>query len=337
MRRQQGALLGGVLPAVLCFGLASAAVPGAFAPPRVDLSAQLFARCFGETLARGPAYNASPLRGLAFETAPAMVYDVVTAPVAQLPQVHLTLSDPAFAPPPQPKASVDTLQTPLQVPNVSYYESADPVPTDAPATERWDLDGARNAPEFTAGNDYVSVKVPVRFGHVQFAPHAAANPSTLSAGTTFNLKAGRRSLGLDLSSSVQHVNLAAPQYAQTGYAAGLNAGLGASNPPVFVPAFGDVNAQTISTGVSVPVTRALTASVQYDTQHLLGAYGVPGAVSLNSLDASNTIYGAQLTFKLPKSASLISLAMRQYRYQDNLLPVNALTQTNANLNFTIKF
>ena len=66
---------------------------------------------------------------------------------------------------------------------------------------------------------------------------------------------------------------------------------------------------------------------------MLGGYA-PG---VTGLDANNTIYGAQLTYNLPKSASAISFSASQYHFQDNLVPANALTQTSANVNFTIKF
>ena len=103
---------------------------------------------------------------------------------------------------------------------------------------------------------------------------------------------------------------------------------------MFVPAYADVSAHTLSTGVTVPVTRSLTANLQFDTQHLLGTYGQPG---MSNLDANNTIYGAQLTYKIPRWSSAISFSASQYHFQDNLVPSNALTQTNANVNFTIKF
>ena len=180
----------------------------------------------------------------------------------------------------------------------------------------------------------------MHLGKLQFSPHAEAAQSdalqanttngALGGGATLNVRAGARSLGVDLSSALEHVTLSAPQFSATNASA---PSLSGAQLPVFVPAYADVSAQTISTGVTVPVTQKLTASLQYDSQHLLGAYGVLGAANL---DAYNTIYGAQLTYKL-KGWSAISLSTRQYRFQDNLLPSNALTQINTNLNFTIKF
>jgi hypothetical protein len=148
------------------------------------------------------------------------------------------------------------------------------------------------------------------------------------------VRAGRRNLGVDLSSQLEHVTLNAPQFSASNGNAAPTVGLAGDNLPVFVPAYADVSAHTLSTGLTVPVSRSLTANLQYDTQHLMGAYGVPGA---SNLDANNTIYGAQLTFQLPRSASAISFSAHQYHFQDNLVPSNAVTQTNANLNFIVKF
>ncbi|MBV8283698.1 MAG: hypothetical protein JO175_03555, partial [Candidatus Eremiobacteraeota bacterium] len=48
-------------------------------------------------------------------------------------------------------------------------------------------------------------------------------------------------------------------------------------------------------------------------------------------------YGGGLTFALPHSSSTLSLSAYQYRYQDNILPANSLSQTRENLDFTVKF
>jgi hypothetical protein len=109
---------------------------------------------------------------------------------------------------------------------------------------------------------------------------------------------------------------------------------------MLVPQYADVNRQTLSAGLAVPVVRNLTAGVQYDTQHLFGGYALTGngLAGLSTLDARNDIYGAQLTFQLPHSDSeAISLSAKQYRYQDDIIPSNAFTETSAGLNFTVKF
>jgi hypothetical protein len=359
MRRWLSAMQIGALVAVLCSGVARAStlpLDGAFVPQSFDFSAQVFASLFGESSDQQAAFDSSfdaPLRGLAFHAKT----EVPSAPVqhvaAALPAPTITISDPSYTSPlPVKRVSVAQLGTPLQAPAVEYYESALPAPTDAPATHRFDLtalqmsdtqlnDFAATAAAAGASNvQSTGTYVPIHLGKLQFSPHAEAGQSdalqpnatngALGAGATLNVRAGQRNVGLDLSSAVEHATLSSPQYSATDASAPSLTG---AQLPVFVPAYADVSAQTISTGVTVPVSRKLTASLQYDTQHLLGAYGVPGALNL---DANNTIYGAQLTYNL-KNWSAISLSTRQYRFQDNLLPSNALTQINTNLNFTIKF
>jgi hypothetical protein len=357
MRRWLCAMQVGVLVAVLCSGVAvasmNAAPDGMFAPQPFDFSAQLFARCFGESVDQQAAAFDAPLRGVAFQTKVAT--PIATAqPVATGSVPTISVSDPSFVAPPLPDKQISLAQLSAQprVPAVEYYQSALPAPTDAPASHRFDLSSlqmsqaqlngfAATAQAAGASNlESTGAYLPIRVGKLSFAPHAEAGQSSalqtnstngaVGAGATLNVRAGARNLGVDLSSQLEHVTLAAPQYGSTGASAPALTG---AQLPVFVPAYADVSAQTISTGVTVPVSRKLTASVQYDMQHLLGAYGVPGAMNL---DANNTIYGAQLTYNL-KNWSAISLSTRQYHFQDNLLPSNALTQINTNLNFTIKF
>lgn len=356
MRRWLCTLQIGVLTAVLWPGVAFASLAVSFSPQPIDLSTQLFARLFGESSDRSAAET--PLRDLAFQVnAVATATATVSAPTTllQLPTPSTTLSNPSFVPPsPSRDASMAVLSEPLRVPAVEYYEGAAPDPTNAPATHRFDLSGLQVVPlpsaafapaSFAAGpsaaTQGASVNIPVRLGKLRFSPHAEAaqaqnlqtnfSTGSLGAGATLDVRAGSRNLGVDLSSQLQHATLSAPQFSTTGAPA---VGLAADNLPLFVPAYADVSAHTISTGVTVPVTRSLTANLQFDTQHLLGTYGQPG---ISNLDASNTVYGAQLTYNLPRTTSAISFSASQNHFQDNLVPMNALTQTNANVNFTIKF
>ncbi|MGC2130950.1 MAG: hypothetical protein WA629_12745 [Candidatus Aquilonibacter sp.] len=365
MRRWLCVLQIGVLTSVLATGVASASLQGAnsaFAPPAVDLTATLFTRLFGESTDREASFNAAagdpmaetPLRDLAFRVNPVAQTTVVETVASQLPVPNLDLSDPSFAPPSQPRASIADLSAKLRVPAVEYYESADPVPTDAPATHRFDLDGLQvrsaQVSDFAPGPQQpaesqtpqgANLSIPLQIGKVRFAPHAEAAQAqnlqtnfatgALGAGATLNVRAGSRSLGVDLSSALEHSTLTAPEFSPVGAPPAL--GLAGNNLPVFVPAYADVSTHTLSTGLTVPVTRALTANVNFNSQHLLGGYA-PGVAAL---DANNTIYGAQLTYNLPRTSSAISFSASQYHFQDNLVPANALTQTTANVNFTIKF
>jgi hypothetical protein len=360
MRRWLCAMQIGALVAVLCSGVADASITasldGSFAPQPFDFSAQLFARIFGESSDQQVAFNApydTSLRGLAFRTKSATPVAPAQRVAASLPEASITISDPSYTPPlPLKQISVAELSSQPRVSGIAYYEGALPVPTDAPATHRFDLAALQMSPAqlsgFAAANlsegasnvQTTGEYVPIRLGKLQFAPHAEAGQSNalqsnstnaaVGAGATLNVRAGGRNVGVDLSSALEHATLSAPQFSATSAGA---PSLSAAQLPVFVPAYADVSAQTISTGVTVPVSRKLTASLQYDTQHLLGAYGVPG---VSNLDANNTIYGAQLTYNL-KGWSAISFSTRQYHFQNNLLPSNALTQINTNLNFTIKF
>ncbi len=376
MRRWFGALQIGALVTVLSTGIAHASLNG-FEPARVDLSAQLFARLFGESTDRIASFSAvggdslaeTPLRDLAFRVDISPESVIASNPLVRLPVLSaslfrtpgfaapiVNLSDAAFAPQPI-KASIAVLGEQLRVPTVEYYQSSAPIPTDAPATHRFDLSGLQQsasqpmdyAPTSFNANTPLSqhdagLQVPVHVGNVHFSPHAEAglsqdsqassNDRSLGAGATIDVRAGRRNLGVDLSSQLEHVMLNAPQYSTPNGNTAPTMGLTGGNLPVFVPAYADVSAHMLSTGVTVPVSRSLTANLQYDTQHLMGAYGLPG---VTNLDASNTIFGAQLTFQLPRGTSAISLSARQYHFQDNLVPSNAVTQTNTNLNFIVKF
>jgi hypothetical protein len=358
MRRWLCALQIGVLTLVLWPGIALASFADSFAPQPIDLSTQLFTRLFGEASDRNAAET--PLRDLAFRFDETSIA-TMNAPtvVAQLPVPSVSLANASFAPPTRAtpsrsdSSSIADLSAQLRVPAVEYYESAVPVPTDAPASHRFDLSGLRVTPVPSAafapglgvnalGEQSAGVKLPVQLGKLHFSPHAEAalspslqtnfNTSALAAGATLNVRAGARSVGVDLSSQLEHATLSAPQFTTTGAATTLN--LAGGNLPVFVPAYADVSGRTLATGVTVPVTRSLTANLQFDTQHLLGTYSQPGT---SNLDANNTIYGARLTYSIPRLASAISFSASQYHFQDNLVPSNALTQTNANVNFTIKF
>jgi hypothetical protein len=358
MRRWLCALQIGVLTLVLWPGIALASFADSFAPQPIDLSTQLFTRLFGEASDRNAAET--PLRDLAFRFDETSIA-TMNAPtvVAQLPVPSVSLANASFAPPTRAtpsrsdSSSIADLSAQLRVPAVEYYESAVPVPTDAPASHRFDLSGLRVTPVPSAafapglgvnalGEQSAGVKLPVQLGKLHFSPHAEAalspslqtnfNTSALAAGATLNVRAGARSVGVDLSSQLEHATLSAPQFTTAGAATTLN--LAGDNLPVFVPAYADVSGRTLATGVTVPVTRSLTANLQFDTQHLLGTYSQPGT---SNLDANNTIYGARLTYSIPRLASAISFSASQYHFQDNLVPSNALTQTNANVNFTIKF
>jgi len=197
----------------------------------------------------------------------------------------------------------------------------------------------------SAQSDAVSVPVPVRLGnlHVQTrfegaqvqSPQLSLDERASGIGANFDVRAGNRNVNVDLSSRFEHMTRNADAtFASSNFDGTSTLQLPADRPPVLIPAYADVSKRTLSTGIAVPVTRSLTLGMQYDTEHLQGGYGAAG---LSNLDANNNTYGAKLTFALPHSTSAISLSAKQYRYQDNLIPTNAFTQTRADLNFTVKF
>jgi hypothetical protein len=297
MRRWLCVLQIGVLTSVLWPGIACASLADSFAPRSIDLSTQIFTRLFGESSDRVAAET--PLRDLAFRVDNTAIA-TVTAPTtaAQLPSPSASLADASFAPPTPlhlasnaTSGSIADLSAQLRVPAVEYYESAAPVPTDAPASHRFDLSGlqavAVPSPAFAPGlganapgEQSAGIKLPVRLGKLSFSPHAEAaltptlptnfNNAALGAGATLNVRAGARDVGVDLSSQIERATLGAPQFTTASAATTLD--LAGDNLPVFVPAYADVSGRTLATGVTVPVTRSLTANLQFDTQHLLGTY-----------------------------------------------------------------
>ncbi len=265
----------------------------------------------------------------------------------------------------QPTLTLTSPQLSSPQPVIGYYQDPAPAPTVAPESLRFDLpSGDQNtslsfspvltsaagfaAPEIgadakgTVPQTNANVSLPLRVGHVHLETHADAGEARSDAiafkdtayggGATFDARIGKQKLGLDLSSHTEHVTVNQPVFDAASLDGQSNFEL-SNNLPVFVPAYADINKQTLSAGVAVPVNRRLTASVQVNAQHLTGGYGVQG---LSNVDVNNTIYGARLTYQL-KGTSAISLSANQFHFQDNLIPLNTFNQTSANLNFTVKF
>ena len=297
------------------------------------------------------SHLASMITTVPVPTAPGMAAPVSVAPVVR----------------PSDEQTASLFQTPQlssPAPVIGYYQDAAPKPTVAPASLRFDLpnreDGSLtfgtaltsatgfSAPEIGAGGESsvprtkADVSLPVRLGHVHLETHADAGQARSDSiaykdvgyggGAMFDARIGKQKLGLDLSGHTEHLTVNQPVFDAASLDGQSNFEL-SNNVPVFVPAYADINKQTLSAGVAVPVSRRLTASVQVDAQHLIGGYGVPGTTNL---DANNMMYGARLTYQL-KGTSAISLSANQFHFQDNLIPLNAFNQTSANLNFTVKF
>ena len=159
----------------------------------------------------------------------------------------------------------------------------------------------------------------------------AADAQTFSAGTSFDLRTGSRSVKLGLSSSIEHVNNATNN-ATTGIFPYVPLDPDAQAGLQY---FGltDVVSQSVGAQVAVPVSSRLTVGLQYDRSHMQGDYGT---TLLPGFDATKDTYLGNLTYQLPNS-SAITFSARQYRFQDAFAPNFNLTQTRADLNFTVKF
>ncbi len=340
MRRLIGVISAGVLATALCCAVSRATEP-TFKVPAVDLGAQLAQRVFGETSAPAPT-SESFLRERAFRvdfseaSFPTVDYATVSLPILashvfETPQTSVSLAPvnpPSYVAPAAASMESGFVEAPAPTPVVGDYQGKQPVRvTASTVSPLLTFSGTLASPQ---GG---TVVVPGRLGKLQFSTHAETVQSqtldasvadrAMGAGTTLNFRAGRRTLGVDLSSSVEQTTLGAtPTLNVTDVL------------PAFVPSYADINKVTLSAGLTVPISQRWTGSFQVDQQHLLGGYGLPG---LNNLDANNTVYGARVTFQLPKSASAISLTAQQFHYQDNLVPANAFVQTSANVDFTIKF
>ena len=167
------------------------------------------------------------------------------------------------------------------------------------------------------------------------APQLSLKDSGYGAGANFDVRAGARNLNVDLSSNYEHVSRA-DSTALAGPAlggAGSSWQLPDADTPLVIPNYADMSKLSIGAAVAVPVVHGLTLNLNYAADRLIGGYGLPG---LTNLDATDNSYGGKLTFEMPHSASTLSISARALRYQDNILPANAL-QTREDVNFTVKF
>lgn len=348
MRRFIGVLPAGALAAALCCGMVRANLMP-IAVPHIDLSASVFASVFSEQNGHRDAFQP-----LAFHVA-------LSDAVASLPDSELHVSAPSFSDGSFGQPDVKALPVPRAqtsfMPNAGAAPSlvtnfVPPAPQQLgiahdgnalgfaiPVEHRFKLSSYTpvETQTFSLPQQSSAVAIPLHIGHVDVVSHAAAtqllasnasssfNDNALNAGATFNVHAGKRNFGLDVSSTSEHLDLNSTP----------NVSLAGDDAQLFVPSFADISRRTLGTALTVPLSRSLTGSVQFDTEHLLGSYGAPGA---SNLDASNTVVGAGLTYQLPKRANeAITLSAKQFHYQDNLVPTNTFVQTSANVDFTVKF
>lgn len=165
----------------------------------------------------------------------------------------------------------------------------------------------------------------------------------LAAATNFDVRAGNTRVNLRLSGSVSKVvnrDAAMYQYAPLdpdlrfdSPGAGSLAQSPADSSLLYYPGLADVVRHGLNASLAVPISPALTIGVQYDRTHYEGNYGT---ILTPGFDARKDTYLGNVTYTLPNSSSL-TLSARQYRFQDSLAPNFNLTQTRADLQFTVKF
>jgi hypothetical protein len=216
-----------------------------------------------------------------------------------------------------------------------------------------------------------SVQVPVRVGPVHFAgvvsgaqtqtQHADAiramqlcgttdeasacpylhdeHAQNLTAGTNFNVRAGNTQVSFQLSGSVGRVtNRDAMMYHYAPLDPDTQLDPTNSGPQdsamLYYPGLSDVVRHGLNARLAVPISPAVTLGLQYNRAYYQGDYS---SLLAPGMDARKDTYLGNVTYQLPNSSSLLTLSARQYRYQDSFAPNFNLTQTRADLSFTVKF
>lgn len=162
---------------------------------------------------------------------------------------------------------------------------------------------------------------------------------SIEAATAFDVRAGNTKVNLQLSGSVGRVN----GHDNTLYQyAPLDPELQADTRPgstqdsalLYYPGLTQMVQHALGARLAVPVSPAISIGLQYNRSHYQGDYATllaPG------IDATKDTYLGNVTYQLPNSSSFFTLSARQYRYQDSFAPNFSLTETRADLSFTVKF
>jgi hypothetical protein len=332
---------------------------------RFDFGSQLMLRIFGENsdssasfaASHGDRASESPLRQLALQVRSAGSGVPFTSGVMPaLAESRLSLNDLAaqddsyfgtssqldfgrsellrFAPPSSALQMGSTSISPSAAIFTAAYQPQPPQPTISPAP---------GTLAFTAPDAHSSDFFPAtaQIGTVRFeAESPVAQPLQLDsrgafsgAGASFDLRAGKRNVDVNLSSDYEHIGPGGAN-AFTAPALGSSWQLPGVGEPFVVPAYADLNRLSLGAGLSVPVIRGLTLNLNYGAERLYGGYGFPG---LMNLDTMNNSYGGGLTFDIPRTSSSLSIAAYQDRFGESILPINGSTQTREDVNFTVKF
>ncbi|MGC1381826.1 MAG: hypothetical protein WA814_12485 [Candidatus Baltobacteraceae bacterium] len=268
--------------------------------------------------------------------------------LAQAADAGLVRSEVRFAPPNQDDSLV-TLQPSRSLFTAAYQPIAPATAVSPdPGTQAFsplvtgsvglsdDLPSASHSAVYVPSTVQVG---PVQFqGHVEGAstdtPQLSLRDNSYGAGANFDVRAGKRKLDLNISSSYEHVGRDDSSFSASTLDSGSSWTLPELGGPLVVPSYANLNKLSLGAGVAVPVLRGLTLNLNYDAKRLYGGYGLPGLLNLDAID--NT-YGGKLTFQIPDTSSTLSISAYQDRYQDNVLPLNGSTQMREDVNFTVKF
>jgi hypothetical protein len=321
---------------------------------------------FGETSDANASFEAtqgdraseSPLRDLALRVGPtggvrapaptAVAFGTDRFTLAQLSDVRPV----GFAAPPQlgaervgvrfsPPSPTENDTVTFEPASGHFMAAYQPVPpqtavSPAPGTEAFALLQVR-APDFLPATTQVGA---VQFqgsdkGAATETPQVALHDTSYDAGASFDVRAGKRTVNLNLTSEYEHVGRNDANSFSVSTLDSASSWQLPGGAPLVVPGYADLNRLSLGAGFSVPVTRGLTLNLNYDAQRLYGGYGLlPGLVNL---DTVNNSYGGKLTFNIPRISSSLSISAYQDRFQDSLLPLNGSTQTREDVNFTVKF
>jgi hypothetical protein len=361
VRRAIGVVAGVALILALSFAVVAAAGLEIF-NEHLDLGQQLMLRLFGETSDSSASFAAihgdrmgeSPLRELALQAQgpgakPYFSSDVGAAFAEdRLTMGDLTADQPSYfgesarfvtaptelsfvAPSPLNDEAVTVLSSSAFF--TAAYKPEPPEPNISPAPGTL----AFAPPEVHALDFLPTAQVgAVRFdGHDATAvqpPQLGTRDASYGAGANVDVRAGKRSLNLNLSSEYEHLETADSSFSTS--ALGSSGDLTELGAPFLVPDDSQLNRLSLGAGVSVPVVHGLTLNLNYGAQRLYGAYGFPGFMNLDTI---NNTYGGKLTFDLPRLSSSLSISAYQDRFEDSLLPINGSTQTREDVNFTVKF
>jgi hypothetical protein len=353
------------LASALCFAMKSSAVAAQPGIERIDLGSQLMLRLFGENTdstasfeaTQGDRSSESPMRDLALHIGPPAEPGTLAGGVAAtFGEEHFAFENlsngqaSGFAAPTElsatrfmagfePTSSLGSNTGVFSPPSGHFLAAYQPAPPDAavspaPGTVAFALPEVQ-PPEFVTSR---SSSAPASFesgsnGEPADTPQVNLHDASYAAGASFDVRAGKRTVNLNLSSEYEHVGN------DTGAFAGGAPDSASSwqlpgGAPLVVPNASDLNRLSLGAGFSVPVTRALTLNLNYDAQRLYGGYGLPGLVNLDTIDNS---YGGKLTFNIPRISSSLSISAYQDRFQDSILPLNGYNATHEDVNFTVKF